>query len=226
MISAPLQILCKIWKVSFLTLIFLLYLNLVGIAAGSFYDSDCLIFGPEQIVGALNCGYLDDGIFRIFYYDNQVGFMFRYFLYFVMIAVLTWLFAIFCKSWCLRSSSHVGFKKRMLHLLFASLFAVIFIGIGNGIFAFTTHRDKKLWEGVNSLHSLAEYESYFGEAKYHFPKFNEKQYSQFIQNSLMCDMEFALGKELYVFNSAWPFRRFFVWLENGQVVRMTWRGGL
>ncbi len=50
-----------------LPLVRLLYLILVVIAASSFYQSDCLMFGPEQIVGALNCGYHDDGGF---YYTN------------------------------------------------------------------------------------------------------------------------------------------------------------
>lgn len=218
------QILCIAGKVSSFILIFLLYLNLVSFAAGCFYESDCLIFGPEQIVGARNCGYHDDGIF---YYTNPVGMMFRNLLYFLMIAVLTWFSAVICESWCSHLfSCHVGFKKRMRRLLFACLFAGIFIGIGIGIFVFSSKRDAKLWKEVNALHSLAEYESYFGKTKYHIPKVDEEQYSQFMQNSRMCDKEFALGKELYVFNSAWPFRKFFVWLENGQIVRRTWCGGL
>ena len=52
-----------------LHLVRLLYLILVVVAASSFYQSDCLIFGPEQIVGAQNCGYHDDGGF---YYTNPM----------------------------------------------------------------------------------------------------------------------------------------------------------
>lgn len=206
-----------------LHLVRLLYLILVVIAARSFYQSDCLIFGPEQIVGALNCGYHDDGGF---YYTNPLGMLFRHILYILLIAALTWFSALGCESLRLHSSAcPIGFKKSLRRLLLACLFAGIFIGIGNGILALTYQRDAELWKSVSAFHSLAEYENYFGKAKYHVQKVNEEQIAQFVQSPRMCDKEFALGKALYIFCSAWPFRRFFVWLENGKIVKTTWCGG-
>lgn len=206
-----------------LHLVRLLYLILVVIAASSFYQSDCLIFGPEQIAGAQNCGYHDDGGF---YYTNPMGMLFRHILYMLLIAALTWFSALGCESLRLPSSPcPIGFKKNLHRLLFACLFAGIFIGIGNGILALTYQRNAELWKSVSAFHSLAEYENYFREAKYLVQKVNEEQFAQFVQSPRMCDKEFALGKELYIFCSAWPFRRFFVWLENGQIVKTTWCGG-
>ena len=214
---------CPVVKKVSLHLIHLLYLVLVVIAASSFYQSDCLMFGPEQIVGALNCGYHDDGGF---YYTNPIGMLFRHILYILLIAALTWFAALGCELLRLHSSPcPIGFKKSMHRLLFACLFTVIFIGIGIGLLAFTHYREAKLWKNVSSLHSLAEYENYFGKAKYHVQKVNEEQFAQFVQSPRMCDKEFALGKELYIFSSAWPFRRFFVWLQDGTIVKKTWCGG-
>mgnify|MGYP000475286689 FL=1 len=56
-----------------LYLVSLLYLILLVIAASNFYESDCLLFGPEQIVGALNVGYHDNGSF---YYTNPFAMFF------------------------------------------------------------------------------------------------------------------------------------------------------
>ena len=76
-----------------LVLASLLYLVLLIAAANIFYASDCLIFGPEQIVGALNVGYLDDGRF---YYTNPVAILFRRVLYLILSAAVTWLAAAEC----------------------------------------------------------------------------------------------------------------------------------
>ena len=73
----------------------LLYLILLVVAASIFYESDCLMFGPEQIVGAPKVGYHDDGSF---YYTNPVAMLFRYFLYLLLLAVLTWFAAAGCES--------------------------------------------------------------------------------------------------------------------------------
>lgn len=209
---------------SFLCLTGLLYLILLVIAAGCFYTGDCLMFGPEQIVGALNCGYHDDGSF---YYTNPAAMLFRHIFYMLLLAALTWFSAMGCESLRLHSSPRpIGFRKALRRLLFACLFAGIFIGIGTGIFALTCRRNTELWKNVSSFHSLSQYENYFREAKHHVPAVDEKIFKQIVQNRRMCDLEFALGKELYVFSSAWPFRRFFVWLKDGRMVKTTWCGGL
>lgn len=213
----------KILQALPLYLLFLFYFILLVVAAGVFCTGDCLIFGPEQIVGPRNCGYQDDGSF---YYTNPIGMLFRHLLYMLLIAVLTWFPAMRCDSRCPRTTPVLsGFKKSLRRPLFACLFAGIFIGIGSGILTFTHQRDAELWKSVSAFHSLTQYENYFGEAKYHAPQVNEEQFAQLVQNPRMCDREFALGKELYVFSSAWPFRRFFVWLENGRQIKTTWCGG-
>ena len=203
-----------------LYLVSLLYLILLVIAASNFYESDCLLFGPEQIVGALNVGYHDNGSF---YYTNPFAMLFRHVLYMLLIAALTWLAATGCESPRLPST---GFMKSMRRLLLACVFTGIFIGIGSGILSSTYRRNTELWQNVSSFHSLAQYKNYFGNPKYHIPEVNEENFEQFVQNSRMCNREFVLGKEVYVFSSTWPFRRVFVWHKNGQIVKTTWRCGL
>ncbi len=199
----------------------LLYLVLLLAAANIFYASDRLIFGPEQIVGALNVGYHDDGRF---YYTSPVAILFRCVLYLIFSAAVTWLAAAGCGTLLHLSHRSAGFTK-MRRLLLACAFAGILIGIGVGILSWMSRRDAELWQSVRAFRSLAQYESRFGKAKQHAPEVNEANVKQFRQNSRMCSREFALGKEVYVFSSAWPFRRFFVWLENGRIVKTTWCGG-
>lgn len=199
----------------------LLYLILLVVAASIFYESDCLMFGPEQIVGAPNVGYHDDGSF---YYTNPVAMLFRHFLYLLLLAVLTWFAAAGCESLFHLFRRSAGFTS-VRRLLLASAFAGIFIGVGAGFFSLAHRRDAELWRNVRSFRSPAQYESCFGKAKHHVPEVDEESFGQLVRNSRMCDREFALGKEVYVFNSAWPFRRFFVWLENGRIVKTTWCGG-
>ena len=201
----------------------LLYLVLLTIAASCFCKSDCLLFGPEQIVGTANVGYHDDGSF---YYTNPFAMLFRHALYLLLTAAVTWLAAVGCESPRLHLFPHsAGVKTNMRRLLLACLFAGIFIGIGSGILALTCRWNADLWRSVRSLDSPAQYETHFGRAKYHLPEVTEENFKQIVQNRRMCDREFALGKELHVFSSAWPFRLFFVWQEEGRIVRITWRGG-
>lgn len=136
-----------------LYLVSLLYLILLVIAASNFYESDCLLFGPEQIVGALNVGYHDNGSF---YYTNPFAMLFRHVLYMLLIAALTWLAATGCESPRLPST---GFMKSMRRLLLACVFTGIFIGIGSGILSSTYRRNTELWQNVSSFHSLAQYKT-------------------------------------------------------------------
>ena len=202
----------------------LLYLILLAVAAISFYRSDLLLFGPEQIVGVLNVGYHADGGF---YYTNPLAMLFRYLVYLLILGALTWFAAVGCEPF-LRlhlSPRFAEFSGKLRRLLSACVFCGIFIGIGTGILVWASRQDAELWRNVNTCHSVAQYEKCFGKARYHTPKADEEFFEQFVQNRRMCEREFALGKEVYVFQSRWPFRRFFVWLENGRIVRMTWRGG-
>ena len=170
---------CPVVKKVSLHLIHLLYLVLVVIAASSFYQSDCLMFGPEQIVGALNCGYHDDGSF---YYTNPFAMLFRHALYLLLTAAVTWLAAVGCESPRLHLFPHsAGVKTNMRRLLLACLFAGIFIGIGSGILALTCRWNADLWRSVRSLDSPAQYETHFGRAKYHLPEVTEENFKQIVQ---------------------------------------------
>ena len=93
-------------------------------AANIFYASDCLIFGPEQIVGALNVGYHDDGRF---YYTSPVAILFRCVLYLIFSAAVTWLAAAGCGTLLHLSHRSAGFTM-MRRLLLACAFAGILIG--------------------------------------------------------------------------------------------------
>lgn len=202
----------------------LLYLILLAVAALSFYQSDLLLFGPEQIVGTPNVGYHADGSF---YYTNPLAMLFRYLVYLLFLGALTWVAAMGGETF-LRLHFFPRFTestRKMRRLLLACVFCCIFIGIGTGILVWASRQNMELRRNVNTCHSVAQYERCFGKARYHTPKADEEFFEQFVQNRRMCEREFALGKEVYVFQSRWPFRRFFVWLENGRIVRMTWRGG-
>ena len=204
-------------------LLILLYFILLNVAANYFYLSDCLIFGPEQIAGRMNVGYLNDGSF---YYTNPAAMFFRYMLYLFFSAVLTWIAAAAFENpgERLRRISNMPGRK-MRRLLFACIACTILICSGVGIFSFISSRNAKLWQEVSSFSTLEQYEKYFGKPQYHLPEVNEENFEQLGQNRRMCDLDFARGKEVYVFRSTWPFRRFFVWRENGRIIKITWRGG-
>ena len=215
-------ILCKASKVLCFALGILLYLNLLGIAAGYFYEGDCLLFGAEQIVGAPNVHYHEDGFF---YYTNPAAMLFRRVLYFLLLAILTWGLAVVCEWLRQRFFNHsVRASKNVRRLIFANLLAGICIGVGIGIYSWTSSRDTTRWNDVRAFKSIAQYEARFGNAAYHFPKVRAGELGWIEKNGRMHDREFALGKEVYFFSSAWPFRRFLVWLENGKIVKTTWCG--
>ncbi len=214
----------KVVKILSSSLAGLLYLILLAVAANSFYQSDLLLFGPEQIAGAANVGYHADGSF---YYTNPLAMLFRYLVYLLFLGALTWAAAVGCEPFLRLHlfSRFAASPERMRRLLLACVFCGIFIGIGTGIFVWASRQDAELWRNVNTCHSVAQYEKCLGKARYHTPKADEEFFEQFVRNRRMCDREFALGKEVYVFSSSWPFRRFFVCLENGRIGKMTWCGG-
>ncbi len=215
-------ILEKASKVLCFVLGFLLYLILLGLAAGCFYESSCLLFGAEQIVGAHNVHYHEDGFFI---YTNPAAMLFRHVLYFLLLAGLTWWLAV-VGEWLRQRFFHnsARFSKNIRRLMFANLLAGICVGVGIGIFAWAASRDIALWNDVRSFNSVAQYENRFGKAAYHFPQIGDKDLEWINETGRMRDRGFALGKEVYFFSSAWPFRWFLVWLEHGRIVKTTWCG--
>ena len=204
--------------------VMVLYGGLLLVAAGFFYESDGRLFGMEQIVGAANVHYQDDGSY---YYTNPAGMLLRYGLYLVLLVVLSRWPAGVCEE---RFRRHFvrdpeRWPKSGRRWWFACLLAGIFLGIGAGIRSWAYDREAALRRDVNAFTTVAQYERRLGPAVRHCPVVGVEQLERMERDERFFDRDFAAGKELRVFRSAWPFRRFFVWLENGKIVRTTWRGG-
>ena len=154
--------------------VMVLYGGLLLVAAGFFYESDGRLFGMEQIVGAANVHYQDDGSY---YYTNPAGMLLRYGLYLVLLVVLSRWPAGVCEE---RFRRHFvrdpeRWPKSGRRWLFACLLAGIFLGIGAGIRSWAYDREEALRRDVNALTTVAQYERRLGPAVRHCPAVGVEQ---------------------------------------------------